>query len=165
MIFNIAAIIDTPGSLPFDYSTDFGELEINFQNPFVNPVSISGEVRNTAGLIELYFHCGTVIRFECTRCTEIAERDFSLSSSAVLAEQLEDPDSYENADIALIENNSVDIDEIVRSAVILESDMIFLCDEDCRGICPGCGKNLNEGDCGCKPAGDPRFDKLRELLE
>jgi len=47
----------------------------------------------------------------------------------------------------------------------LSIPMKLLCREDCQGICPGCGANLNQEACRCgeKP-GDPRWEKLRELL-
>ena len=40
-----------------------------------------------------------------------------------------------------------------------------LCRDDCRGLCPKCGKNLNEGPCGCTKDGDPRLAVLSRLLE
>jgi len=43
----------------------------------------------------------------------------------------------------------VDLSEDIREDVVLMFPGSFLCKEDCRGICPRCGKNLNEGDCGC----------------
>jgi uncharacterized protein len=82
----------------------------------------------------------------------------------VLAETLESPDDIENSDIVLIENASVDIDEVVSSAIILESDMQLLCSEDCKGLCPVCGKNLNEGPCDCPPETDPRLEKLKQFM-
>jgi uncharacterized protein len=158
-------IIDQPGtSIPFDYEADFRDLEINYSKPFVNPVHISGKVSNSAGVLLLKADCESVIRFICDRCAEESENDYSLSTEAVLAETLESPDDIENSDIVLIENASVDIDEVVSSAIILESDMQLLCSEDCKGLCPVCGKNLNEGPCDCPPETDPRLEKLKQFM-
>lgn len=53
-----------------------------------------------------------------------------------------------------------------RCLAPLELPQRYLCREDCRGLCPTCGKNLNEGPCGCREDnGDPRMDVLRRLLE
>ena len=41
----------------------------------------------------------------------------------------------------------------------------FLCDDDCKGLCPKCGANLNEGPCECKKDIDPRFEALLSLLD
>ena len=42
---------------------------------------------------------------------------------------------------------------------------VFLCSEDCKGLCAVCGKNLNEGPCDCKPEPDPRLAVLAQLLK
>ena len=60
----------------------------------------------------------------------------------------------------------IDLDELVMSDLLLTLPMKHLCREDCKGLCAQCGKNLNEGDCGCikKPV-DPRLEALRKLLD
>ena len=61
---------------------------------------------------------------------------------------------------------SVDISDQVRQALVLAVDLKPLCDEDCKGLCPSCGKNLNDGpcDCGSKQI-DPRWEGLKGLSE
>ena len=60
----------------------------------------------------------------------------------------------------------LEVDELVYTEVILNLPSKHLCKADCKGLCFKCGKNLNEGDCGCKSdEPDPRFAKLRELLD
>ena len=55
--------------------------------------------------------------------------------------------------------------ELVNADILLELPTSVVCGEDCKGLCPICGHNLNEGDCGCdRSVPDRRFDKLRELL-
>jgi len=165
MLLNLNEIIDYPGgSIPFDYEADFRDLEINFSKPFVNPARIVGKVYNSAGVLYLEAKCDTIIRFDCDRCAAEVERPYTTDTETVLAESLEDPDDIENADVVLIENATVDIDEVVRSAIILNSDMRMLCSPDCKGICPRCGKNLNEGECDCPPEIDPRLEKLKNYF-
>lgn len=60
----------------------------------------------------------------------------------------EDDDEY------LIEGYAADLTKPVTDALILELPMRFLCKPDCKGLCPVCGKNRNEGDCGCVQAED-----------
>ena len=48
---------------------------------------------------------------------------------------------------------------------IFAMDTKHLCSEDCKGRCPLCGADLNEGPCQCKPAADPRFAVLAQLLD
>ncbi|MDR1117286.1 MAG: DUF177 domain-containing protein [Oscillospiraceae bacterium] len=165
MILSLTRIIEAPGLLEFDYNMDLRDLEINYEKPFKNPVRVTGGVSNNAGIIELSCECESVVSYRCARCAEEAEGEFYLEIAVTLAERLENPDSLENADVTLISNEQVDIDAVVRDAVILESDMVYLCKEDCLGLCPDCGKNLNEGGCLCGKKTDPRLDKLKELLD
>lgn len=55
----------------------------------------------------------------------------------------------ETDDFVLIDNYQLSLDELARADILLELPSKFLCREDCRGLCPMCGKNLNEGLCGC----------------
>ena len=60
----------------------------------------------------------------------------------------------------------LDVDGLIYSEVVVNLPMKHLCKDDCEGICPKCGKDLNEGDCGC-PAKeiDPRLQALADLLK
>ena len=62
------------------------------------------------------------------------------------------------------ENHILDLSEAVRQYVLLAAPMKPLCRKDCAGLCPSCGRNLNQGSCGC-PAGspDPRWSQLEKL--
>jgi uncharacterized protein len=79
-----------------------------------------------------------------------------------LAEAVEDED---NDGIILLEEGCVDVGDLARTAFILEMDTKTLCSEDCKGICPGCGVDLNQGSCTCKKQVDPRLAVLAQLLE
>ena len=58
----------------------------------------------------------------------------------------------------------IDLAEITREQVFLALPMKSLCREDCAGICPVCGTNLNRETCACRPvAGHPGFSRLKEL--
>jgi len=166
MILSLNEIIDIPGGvLPFDYTTDFSDLEINFAKPFTGPVSLCGTVRNSAGVLTLKGSAEAEIEFDCMRCAERTKTGYAIDFSVTLVEELSDPDDIANADIIIIQNAEIDIDASVRDLLILDIDMVFLCKDDCAGVCSTCGKNLNDGDCGCKGEPDPRLAKLRELLE
>ena len=65
----------------------------------------------------------------------------------------------------LLEDGAVDLGDLARTVFILEMDTKTLCSEDCKGICPGCGVNLNQGKCVCKKDVDPRLAVLAQLLE
>ena len=58
-----------------------------------------------------------------------------------------------------------DLDDIVTTTFVLSMDSKFLCREDCKGLCCRCGKDLNDGPCGCQPDVDPRLAVLKQLLK
>jgi len=72
----------------------------------------------------------------------------------------------ENSDLDtdVIEGNELDLTEIAREQILLNLPEQELCKEDCRGICPTCGKDLNEGECRCgEDDVDPRWAALKDL--
>ena len=65
----------------------------------------------------------------------------------------------------LDKDEQLDLDELMGEVFILNLDTKNLCSEDCKGICPGCGADLNKEACRCKREIDPRLAKLAQLLE
>src|SRR4029077_12174807 len=62
------------------------------------------------------------------------------------------------------DGKTIDLDPIVREQVLLALPLSVLCKEDCKGLCPECGQDLNERECGHKPANPLNpFAKLKDL--
>ena len=70
----------------------------------------------------------------------------------------------DSADEEAFDGRTIETDGVLAEQLLLELPMSALCGEDCRGLCSVCGKNLNEGDCGCerKPM-DPRWAALKSI--
>ena len=67
-------------------------------------------------------------------------------------------------DRSVYEGGEVDVDELVREQILLALPTRNLCREECKGLCPECGANLNEGACGCgHKEVDPRWAALADL--
>jgi uncharacterized protein len=67
---------------------------------------------------------------------------------------------------AFYENDEIDLGQLMREQFYLSLPMKPLCLDDCQGLCPQCGTNLNRGTCGCQRTWeDPRFAPLRALKE
>ena len=65
-----------------------------------------------------------------------------------------------------MEGYSIDTDALLRNEISLNWPVKILCREDCKGLCPVCGRNLNEGDCGCDTfVPDPRMAALKDIFE
>ena len=110
----------------------------------------------------------------CDRCLEDAEFDIASEVDeyflfeAPAEEDLSDDE--DEVDFSLISDElTFDLAEPIEAALFMETPFVVLCREDCLGLCPTCGANLNEGDCGCaekraeEAAKENPFAKLAEL--
>ena len=165
MLLGLSKIIDCPGqSVPFSVSMDLSDLCYGVSYPVTEPVVASGTVRNTAGVLMMEGELSTTIHGLCDRCATPFDREITFPINVVLVTELA---SEENEDewVFPLEGDSADLDDIVRTVFVLNLDSKLLCKEDCKGLCPRCGKNLNDGPCNCRKELDPRFAVLEQLLE
>ena len=162
MRLDLRDILQRDGSVPFTCTPDLSDLSFSSISRFLSPVTARGRVTSSAGVLTLTGLVSARALCLCDRCGREFERDFSLPLELPLAEDLQDA---EDPDVYPIEDDGVDLDEIVSTAFILDLDTKFLCRPDCRGLCDRCGKNLNDGPCGCTAETDPRLAVLGQLLE
>ncbi|MGH9435935.1 MAG: DUF177 domain-containing protein, partial [Terriglobia bacterium] len=104
---------------------------------------------------------------ECARCTTSVdipvEQDFDLLyrpvSSIARDEEIEvAPDEL---DVGFYPGDGIDLADVVKEQVILALPMKVVCREDCRGLCPACGIDLNAGPCHCQqPISESPFASL-----
>lgn len=165
MLLDLKKILLTPGaSLPFQTSEDLSELVFGSCRPATEPVRASGAVRNTAGVLELRAEVTTTLHGVCDRCADVFVRDFSTTVHAILVPEQELEQAEEDWTFAL-RDGCADLTDIVTTAFVLNMDAQLLCSPTCKGVCFRCGKNLNEGPCGCKREPDSRFAVLQQLLD
>jgi uncharacterized protein len=99
---------------------------------------------------------------DCARCLETVALDFEGEIEGWI--YLKDPgdklpeDMEEDEYLVVDEHNGVDLSVFLKAALVLDAPLIPLHDEDCLGLCPTCGKNLNEGPCSCNNEPDPDFE-------
>lgn len=162
MRLDVKRIINTPGDgIDLNEELDLSDVDFGGVRPAVRPVSVVGAVRNIAGMLQLNADVDTMLSCVCDRCGTAFEKPFHVSLERMLANELEDE---ENDEILLLDDGTFDLDELVREAFILNMDTKTLCREDCKGLCPGCGANLNFEECRCKKEIDPRWAALQKLL-
>ncbi|MDR0905043.1 MAG: DUF177 domain-containing protein [Oscillospiraceae bacterium] len=163
MTIDLRDVIGVPGhSIAFDYSPDLSELLTNSVTEIVGEPRVSGEVRNSAGLLTLRADVTAEVKCVCDRCLREFTREITGEITASLSEAesaRDDPEYY------FVEGTTLDPGEIIVTELILDAEQSTLCKEDCRGLCVSCGADLNEGDCACKPDIDPRLAALANLLE
>ena len=92
------------------------------------------------------------------------ERRYVYPFSHVLVLSLEKEE--DSGEYIQVDDYKLDLDELIRTDILLELPTKFLCKEDCKGLCPTCGKNLNEGACNCQTHQiDPRLEVLKQLID
>jgi uncharacterized protein len=159
-----------PEGSDFHFSESAEEMEISIAGvKFPSPIEVDITAIQTGDEIicrgEVYAH----VEVECSRCLEIFDHEIETGLQFVV--QLMDApegDKGENEDFEIIPKTqtSLDISQRVRDAIILETSLKPLCSEDCKGLCPMCGINLNEGTCDCTPDKvDERWDSLKNLFD
>ncbi|MEG1858594.1 MAG: DUF177 domain-containing protein, partial [Pseudoflavonifractor sp.] len=130
--------------------------------PAVCPVQVFGEVRNRAGALELEGDVVAELNWACDRCLKPFTETKTIPLDTLLAKELANEESDE---IVLLDGDELDLDDLARTAFILDVDTKHLCSENCKGLCVKCGADLNVGPCKCEPEPDPRLAALAQLLE
>ena len=137
---------------------------------------VKGEVTftNSGSHIVVRGHFDTAVEVECARCLEPdrmdlnlpIEEEFQISGRLPEATEVEEDELPEDAMEPLFVDNVLDLTELLRQDIVVAVPIKPLCDEACKGLCPRCGKNLNQGPCECPPEeANTAFADLAALLE
>ncbi len=112
------------------------------------------------------------IFLQCSRCLKDfslpVDKDFDLEYRPVseISKGGEFQLSQDELDILYYDDGVIDLDETLMGQVAETVPLKPLCSEVCRGLCPHCGKNLNEGECSCYAGHlDPRLPRFKDLLK
>ena len=164
MILDLKHIFATENSvLEVNHSLDMSDVDFMGNYPLKDPIKITGSVSNKASVVSLNLNIEYTFAAPCDRCGVFAQHNHTVIIDKLLATAIE---RQESDTIITVPDMKLDVDEFVYSEVILDLPSKHLCNEDCKGICFKCGKNLNEGECGCNTREvDPRLAKLMELLD
>lgn len=161
LLIDVSELLHKPGSskpirleeevsgLSVDLAHVAGPARIDLlAESIVEGVLVSGAVSGTVGQ-------------ECRRCLTQTSDSYS-----VPVEELFVTGPVTEDDAYPVTGEHIDLEPMVRDAVILGLPLNPLCRPDCKGLCPQCGQDLNVKDCGHRPdATDARWEPLRRLLE
>ena len=128
------------------------------------------EVRRKGSEVRLKGNLNASVRIDCARCLlplqEVVDESFDLFYIPPIDSVRPDDEKELAVDDLLAgfyQNDEIDLDDFVREQVELALPMAPVCREDCRGLCPKCGTNLNESECSCTvTATDHRWSALEE---
>ncbi len=162
MKLDLRKIVDNPGSsIPFECELETERLDFPAVREYVKKPYAKGRVYNEAGILQIEGEITAEMICLCDRCG----CDFPNVKTTRLNATVVEEDEGENPENFVLEGDEIDLDDVLSTCFILDMDTKFLCKEDCKGLCPQCGKNLNLGPCGCQKQIDPRFAVLEQLLD
>lgn len=148
--------------IPLDCEFDFSAEKFGGVFPFTTPVKLKGEIKNTAGIVTIDALAVFSMDVVCDRCADEITLDFEVEVRHGLVHTLNDED---NDDYILLEDMQLDLKQLTLEDIYLALPGKLLCKDDCKGLCPQCGANLNEGSCNCKKPIDPRWEALLGLQD
>ena len=148
--------------LTLDREADFSELFPDGETLFPEPAHIRGSIRNTAGVVYSDATLEADLHTVCDRCACEVVRHLTVPVVHTFVTEVQ---NEETDDYIILPDMTLDLDALAGEDLVLELPSKVLCKEDCKGLCPQCGKNLNDGPCDCKEPVDPRLAGLLALLE
>jgi len=142
--------------------------------PVLSPIQGTLRFTNTGDLLLVRGYLHATVEMECSRCLRLFEMPLlceveeQVELRAVAARPFEHPQVTiipEEGDNLFLEGNILDLSELIRQMLIVSLPIKPLHDPQCKGLCPTCGADLNEGECSCeRPVGHPGFAALARLL-
>ena len=163
MILDLEPIFNNEGMVrEFDYELDLSSQELSGTKPFASPVRVSGSVGNYTGIVEMRAKADFVLELCCDRCAKPISVAQKVDIFHTLVTHLNDE---ANDELLLVNELRFDLDPLVTEDIFLSLPSKFLCKEECKGVCPRCGKDLNMDSCSCEKEIDPRLAALKQLLD
>jgi uncharacterized protein len=133
-------------------------------------VQLEGTVRSIGPGFSVEGSFEATGKVSCGRCLELvpwqAQERFAVEYRRRDAHPDEDEVALDDGDldVSFLTDNKLDLNRMAAEQVLLALPMRVLCAEECAGLCPKCGANLNiAGACRCEPETDPRWDALRDV--
>ena len=136
-----------------------------------SPINIEGKVSNTNKGLYLDVDVDFTLVDNCSRCLDEVEVPIEYSIQGFLVKEGFDEDEFEDDDAIIFDGQELDLVDIIEQTLDFKIPASVLCKEDCKGLCQGCGANLNIEACSCNESAndeeiiDPRFAKLKDIFK
>jgi uncharacterized protein len=156
---------------PFSHSYAHGEVELEDEGArLVSDAEVEGSASRKGEEVRVRGKIVTEVELLCDRCASPARAPLEVEFDARFIPRMVAASDAENVELladdlglAAYEGDSVDVDELVREQILLALPSRNLCREDCKGLCPKCGSDLNAGACSCEQGEtDPRWAALAD---
>jgi uncharacterized protein len=136
----------------------------------VAPVRVSFDIHKDKEKFRLIGTTTTELELGCSRCLEAfrmpvnASFDLRFYPASAMSAVPDREVADEDLETSYYHDEQIDLNQVLREQFYLALPMKPLCGDDCKGLCPTCGTNLNTGACDCAPQWeDPRLAVLKQL--
>ncbi len=144
MKINLKQLFSIVGeSKEFSYDITQDDLSSISGYSFASPVKTSGKLYNRAGVVYLKYSVDFTLDVTCDRCLKQLEREYHYDFDHIVVPSL----SGDNDDYIVAEGESIEMNEIAVTDLLLQLPSKMLCKDDCKGLCMVCGCDLNEESC------------------
>ena len=148
---NVTKALKNPGQgYPFSADLALEDVVVLDDPVHFESVHVEGTVLGTGEAINVLAKATTVIDTRCSNCLEPMQLSLEAEMDVHFM-RMPDP---EDPDLYAYDASTIDLTDPVRDALTLEMPLRFLCKEDCKGLCPHCGANLNHTTCTCQEGGE-----------
>jgi uncharacterized protein len=162
MKIDIAGVINCDGAkLDIEKEYEVGKFEFSGNEYFFEkPVKVVGRIKNIGSALRMTIAIEGEYKSFCDRCGCDIQKTVSNETEEDITGGSEDFDE----EMFVLNGHVLDISGAVETLLYTGLPMINLCKEDCKGLCPKCGANLNKTECNCDTTRyDPRFAIFRKL--
>ncbi len=181
MMLNLTDVLLDDKRIDTEVPIGLEKLDYSFGSfPIIEKPGICVSVQKTdKDYLEIHGKTAIKVMVPCDRCLEdvpvLLELDFTEKVPSGTDESPDKTESVSENDDAddesafepdyFLEGYNLDVDKLLFGEALLNWPSRVLCKEDCKGLCPVCGQNLNHGDCGCeRKALDPRMAKVLDVF-
>ncbi len=133
---------------------------------FLGPVLFSGRIKNDGGDFAAAGQVVCDIEATCNRCLDPAKIHLDFLTEIYYSYNAEEKNEKTDEEYLPVDNDEIDLGEGLEREIYIHMPNQILCKEDCKGLCPVCGQNLNHGECRCdnlENTMNPKFQKLKDL--
>jgi uncharacterized protein len=161
---DVARLKRSPGeSVSYKLTADMPPMEMTGEKiSFDGPVKAVLNATSTGRTIFVEGTVSGLLQLNCCRCLEPFGYYFEIPFAETYTTIVDDAEE----EAIPFSGDILDVSPEVIKGLIMTLPMKAVCHEDCQGLCPGCGQNLNQGRCGCADTEvDPRLSVLRDILK
>lgn len=164
MVLNLKDVFLNDGEkVEAQFTVELKPITLDGIYPFDSDASVLAKAENKLGFVSLTLDTSFVYSRPCDRCGKAMKKELSFSFDHRLVAGLSDS---EDDDYIEVPDFELELDDLVVSDILLDLPGKYLCFETCKGLCPDCGCNLNEGECNCRKGNiDPRLEILKQLID